>query len=520
MNQVRICRRRPLLTRLLSLVILCLLAETLLTAQVSITSSTGSSGVQMTNGAGVGASPTQVSIWADSGSFRGIINNGGFGTAGATPIALWPCTSSLNVGGIVYGISTMTNYQQEACLQGNNSGTVLLSESATGVPSWKATTGSGSAVLATSPSLASPTFTGTVTFPDGTTNASAGWTFGTALNLPSGSSLNGTPFGTGATATIANYLALAGGTMTGKLNTVASASGGAGFNLAPGSAPSSPNNGDAWLTSTGLFARINGGTVGFTAAGSPSACSNAVVTGFTLNTASAPTSNCTSLTSAYLPLSSMGTITGGTWNGTAIANTNGGTGQNTSSSTGVAQVSSGTWSVSTALANGTTGTAQAIGDTSNDVATNSFISQGILTNASAYTNGTTTGSPIVTSGTLAVNTFIYFRCVGQYSFTTASEKAEFGITASQTPQTIFYNVNITSSTSASTQLFATANANSTLLAAPIAAQTPLGTLYTFSVEGGLLVNNTTGGTFALIGATNNSSGTLAIAQNSAVCKLN
>lgn len=47
-----------------------------------------------------------------------------------------------------------------------------------------------------------------------------------------------------------------------KLTTPASASGSAGLNLPQGSAPSSPVNGDLWTTSSGLFARINGGTVG------------------------------------------------------------------------------------------------------------------------------------------------------------------------------------------------------------------------------------------------------------------
>src|SRR6185503_14607179 len=36
----------------------------------------------------------------------------------------------------------------------------------------------------------------------------------------------------------------------------------AGMNLQPGSAPSSPVNGDLWTTSSGLFARVNGTTVG------------------------------------------------------------------------------------------------------------------------------------------------------------------------------------------------------------------------------------------------------------------
>lgn len=59
-----------------------------------------------------------------------------------------------------------------------------------------------------------------------------------------------------------SYLALSGGTLTGKVNTVASAAGGAGFNLPHGSAPTSPTNGDVWTTTAGMYVRVNGTTVG------------------------------------------------------------------------------------------------------------------------------------------------------------------------------------------------------------------------------------------------------------------
>lgn len=58
----------------------------------------------------------------------------------------------------------------------------------------------------------------------------------------------------------ARYAQLTGATFTGKLNTVASASGGAGFNLPAGAAPTTPTNGDLWTTSTAFFYRINGTT--------------------------------------------------------------------------------------------------------------------------------------------------------------------------------------------------------------------------------------------------------------------
>ncbi len=59
-----------------------------------------------------------------------------------------------------------------------------------------------------------------------------------------------------------SFLPLGGGTLTGKLTTVASATGGAGFNLPQGAAPSSPSNGDMWATSSGVYAYIAGSQVG------------------------------------------------------------------------------------------------------------------------------------------------------------------------------------------------------------------------------------------------------------------
>jgi hypothetical protein len=62
-----------------------------------------------------------------------------------------------------------------------------------------------------------------------------------------------------------------GDTMTGKLTTLATATGAAGFNVPHGTAPTSPVDGDVWTTSAGgLYARINGVTVGPYAAGSAS----------------------------------------------------------------------------------------------------------------------------------------------------------------------------------------------------------------------------------------------------------
>ncbi len=57
-------------------------------------------------------------------------------------------------------------------------------------------------------------------------------------------------------------LLVTGGTMTGKLVTATPNTSVAGINLPAGTAPASPINGDMWTTTSGLFVRINGATVG------------------------------------------------------------------------------------------------------------------------------------------------------------------------------------------------------------------------------------------------------------------
>lgn len=73
---------------------------------------------------------------------------------------------------------------------------------------------------------------------------------------------------------VSDLAVLGANTFTGKQTTAASASGGSGLVLPHGTAPTSPNNGDIWTTTAGLYVRINGATVGPLAAagggGSPS----------------------------------------------------------------------------------------------------------------------------------------------------------------------------------------------------------------------------------------------------------
>lgn len=182
---------------------------------------------------------------------------------------------------------------------------------------------------------------------------------------------------------LANSPTLASPTTTGVLTTAASALAGAGVNLPPGVAPSAPNNGDIWTTSAGLFARVNGSTVGPMGANAPAGVTSNVQfnnagvfagnSGFTydgtsvvslgVSRSSVGSIGFNNLTSGSIslapPTGALGTVTltlpdvtdtvtanaasqtltnktmgsGDTWNGNVIGGTYGGTGINNGAST-------------------------------------------------------------------------------------------------------------------------------------------------------------------------------------------
>lgn len=112
-----------------------------------------------------------------------------------------------------------------------------------------------------------------------------------------------------------------------------------------------------------------------------------------------------------------------------LATARGGTNLDTSASTGVAQVSSGTWSVNTALASGTTATTQAAADNSTKVATTAYVdrvAQGVTLFASC-TGGVATGNtleyPVVPSNVFSSATAGGTNC----NTTVVSLAADFGI---------------------------------------------------------------------------------------------
>ncbi|WP_420238562.1 hypothetical protein ACOBR2_02855 [Telmatobacter bradus] len=108
----------------------------------------------------------------------------------------------------------------------------------------------------------------------------------------------------------------------------------------------------------------------------PSQCASGY---YTTGVTASGAANCAQVTYAQLSgtgstsVTTLGTIGTGVWNGTIVGAAYGGTGQNESSVTGVGQWLSGTYSVSKALASGTTATTQSTGDTTTDVATDAFV---------------------------------------------------------------------------------------------------------------------------------------------------
>ena len=105
---------------------------------------------------------------------------------------------------------------------GNTSGTAYLSENGVGAATWAAATGVAS-VTNTDGTLTIATISSAVT---------------ASLNLGHAN------------------------TYAAEQTMAASTTGGAGFNLTPGVAPTAPNNGDVWTTAAGIFVRANGVTVG------------------------------------------------------------------------------------------------------------------------------------------------------------------------------------------------------------------------------------------------------------------
>lgn len=150
----------------------------------------------------------------------------------------------------------------------------------------------------------------------------------------------------------------AGDRMTGPLVTAASVPLAAGFNMQPGTAPSSPLNGDMWMTSAGLFARVSGSSIGpfvtnqNSIYASPTPPTSPVIYQLWINTTSNPAILNQYDGSQWLAIGTTNTSTHvwsprGTWSGAIIGQAYGGLGIDISGATGALQVNAGTVTAAT-----------------------------------------------------------------------------------------------------------------------------------------------------------------------------
>jgi hypothetical protein len=155
-------------------------------------------------------------------------------------------------------------------------------------------------------------------------------------------------------------------------------------------------------------------------------------------------------------------INGSEVNSGTIAPAYGGTGQNESSATGIGQWNSGNYSVSTALASGTTAMTQSAGDNSTKVATTGYVaSPGAITPTTITASGIVTGgndttrttaASIGTTGftttglvlpTVPPNTTKNGRCVVLWQMSTTSYTASFGMGMSAAPAGLWGGTSVT-----------------------------------------------------------------------------
>jgi hypothetical protein len=216
--------------------------------------------------------------------------------------------------------------------------------------------------------------------------------------------------------------------------------------------------------------------------------------------------------------------------GTAV----GGTGQDESSATGIGQFSSGAYSVSTALANGTTATTQTAGNNSTKVATTAYVASpgaiapttvtatGLVTGANDATR--TTSTTIATTGftttglvlpTVPVSTTKSGRCTIYWQMSSASYTTTFGFGMSSAPTNLWGGTSVTyagagtSNWLAFTQTATTATAISTAATAGVANAT-----YRAEIDFTIQTGATNPVALTLYGQVSNASATLTVGPGS------
>jgi hypothetical protein len=228
-------------------------------------------------------------------------------------------------------------------------------------------------------------------------------------------------------------------------------------------------------------------------------------------------------------------IAGSEINSGTVGATYGGTGLNNASATGVQQWSSGTASVSTALASGTTGTTQSAGDNSTKLATTAYVaSPGAISPTTVTASGMVTGgndtmrttsttittTSFTTTGlvlpTVPVSTAKTGRCLVYWQMSSTSSTATFGIGMSNAPTGLWGGTSVTYAAAGTSNWLAftqTATAATAISTAATAGATA--TTYRAEVNFTVQTGATNPVALTVYGEVSNASATLTIQPGSA-----
>jgi hypothetical protein len=243
----------------------------------------------------------------------------------------------------------------------------------------------------------------------------------------------------------------------GKVNTIASTTAGAGFNIAPGTSPTSPVNGDLWFDTFNLNYRTNGVTR--TAVNLDS--SQTINGAKTFSNANQTLGNSTA--AGTIAIGTGATVSGST------KTVNIGTGGVAGSTTNIA-IGSTTGTSTTTLQGITNGVTQSAGDSSLKLATTAFVTTADNLKAN-IASPTFTGTPTAPTATPGTNT----TQIATTAFVTAAVSASTGATwgsitgtlSSQTDLQSALDAKLSSATAATTYYPLTGNPSGFLTSAPV-----------------------------------------------------